>query len=155
MEETTSERKTRVAELAKAIKAKKAALDKEFTTVTTEVKRSLTVQEGAVKRTRTVLEEAQRQDAEVVASTRQVEEVRGKSGVIRRRAKPGAEPVPEAPVARTRPESIDEPETSEPVRETREPEAEAQEEQPAAESGPGLIRRAGRDVTPASARVTP
>src|SRR3954470_17518411 len=98
MEETTSERKARVAELAKAIKAKKAALDKQFDTVNTEVKKSLTVQETAIKRKPTVLEEVQRQESVATAQTKEVDEVRAKSGVIRRRAKPGSEVA--APVAR-------------------------------------------------------
>ncbi len=91
MEREQSDRKSRLAELAKAIKAKKTDISKSLEKVNSEVKRSLAVQETAVRRTRTVLEEVARQEHEETVQTQEVEETRGKSGVIRRRVKGSTE----------------------------------------------------------------
>jgi translation initiation factor IF-2 len=119
--ETSSERKSRLAELAKAIKAKKTDISKNLEKVNTEVKKSLAVRESVRKReTRTVQEEVERLDHETVVSTQEVEEVRGKTGVIRRRVKGGVAPV--APVREARTPEVEAPHVREPE---PEPEVEA------------------------------
>ena len=147
-EETTTDRKSRVAQLAKAIKAKKTDISKKLETVNTEVKKSLSVQE-TIRRTRTVQEEVERQQKEEQASTTEVEEVRAKSGVIRRRAK---NPPAEAPRPR-----VSEP-APEPPRAAREPEPEPVEEQPEpapVEAEPAVAEAEPESVPEAEPEPTP
>ena len=150
-EETGTDRKSRVAELAKAIKAKKTDISKKLESVNTEVKKNLTVQES-VRRTRTVQEEVERQVKEETQSVTEVEETRGKTGVIRRRAKnppPGVaarEVTGERPAVR---EPEPEPESAPVQAKVKEPEPVVREPEPEPEPEPVVAREPEPQPEPA------